>query len=100
MARGRRKCKICGKEYEYCKTERGDGVFRWQDVACCPEHAKEYFAQIAASRGEVTADSASDDVITSPAAVADVAETIDDTAAISLPHIEDVMEDTRDDADE
>lgn len=49
MAKGTRKCKICGKEYEYCRTETNN-KFRWQDVACCPEHATEYFELIAASR--------------------------------------------------
>lgn len=51
MAKVYKICKICGKEYEYCKT-KSDGQFRWMDVACCPEHASEYFAQIAISRGE------------------------------------------------
>ena len=45
-------CKICGNEYEYCHTFRRDGIFRWQDVACCVEHGNQYFAEIAASRGE------------------------------------------------
>lgn len=49
--KGIRKCKVCGKEYEYCHTFRPT-TFRWQDVACCLEHGNEYFAQIAASRGE------------------------------------------------
>lgn len=53
MANSTRICKICGKEYPYCKTELKDGnIFRWQDVACCHEHGTEYFALIAASRGE------------------------------------------------
>lgn len=49
--KGIRKCKVCGKEYEYCHTFRPT-TFRWQDVACCLEHGNEYFAQIAAVRGE------------------------------------------------
>ena len=49
---GKRKCKICGKEYEYCRSKVAPGPFRWQDVACCKEHAAKYFALIAASRGE------------------------------------------------
>jgi len=52
MAKGTRKCKICGKEYEYCKTNRPAEMFRWQNVACCPEHGAEYFRQIAISRGQ------------------------------------------------
>lgn len=43
-------CKICGKEYKYCKTESLKDIFRWRDVACCPEHGKEYFRLIMESR--------------------------------------------------
>ena len=50
MATGIRKCKICGKEYQYCKTNRKANIFRYQDVACCPEHGSQYFAKIEASR--------------------------------------------------
>lgn len=49
MAKGIRTCKVCGKEYEYCNTVTNDR-FRWQDVACCKEHATEYFALVAAAR--------------------------------------------------
>lgn len=53
MANSTRVCKVCGREYPYCKTELKNGnIFRWQDVACCPEHGSEYFALIAASRDE------------------------------------------------
>ena len=43
-------CKVCGKEYPYCKTWRSADIFRWQDVACCPEHAAEYFEAVQAER--------------------------------------------------
>lgn len=56
MATGTRICKICDKEYPYCKTDRPTGLYRWQDVACCPEHAAEYFDRIAVSRGEKAED--------------------------------------------
>ena len=46
-------CKICGKEYPYCKTFRPVDVFRWQDVACCEEHGSEYFAKILESRSGI-----------------------------------------------
>ena len=52
MATGYRICKVCDKEYEYCMTNRDETIFRWQDVACCPEHGAIYFRQIAESRGE------------------------------------------------
>ncbi|MBP5463310.1 MAG: hypothetical protein J6Y20_14485 [Lachnospiraceae bacterium] len=55
MANSTRICKVCGKEYPYCKTELKDGnIFRWQDVACCQEHGAEYFALVAKARGEAT----------------------------------------------
>lgn len=51
MATATKVCKVCGNSYEYCHTiKRVDGVFRWQDVACCPEHGSVYLAKIEASR--------------------------------------------------
>lgn len=50
MATGYKKCRVCGKTYEYCRTNRRTTLFRWQDVACSPEHGAIYFAQIAESR--------------------------------------------------
>lgn len=50
MANSTRICKVCGKEYPYCKTEFTGNIFRWQDVACSPEHASIYFAQIEEAR--------------------------------------------------
>lgn len=71
----KRKCRVCGKEYEACYTlKRVEGVFRWQEVACSPECGSTYLAQIIASRAvkptenkeavnnaEVVKDVASDD---------------------------------------
>lgn len=45
-------CKVCGKEYPYCKNWNNNDIFRWQDVACCEEHGKQYFAEVLAARGE------------------------------------------------
>ena len=51
MATGTKICKVCGEEYEYCHTARRiTGIFRWQDVACCPKHGAEYLAKIRESR--------------------------------------------------
>lgn len=53
MATATRKCKVCGCEYEYCHTvRRVADVFRWQDVACSPEHGSIYLAQIMESRSK------------------------------------------------
>lgn len=52
--RGTRKCRICGKEYTFCKdTVTLPGVFRWQDVACCPEHGAQYLEDVLRARGEL-----------------------------------------------
>ena len=52
MAKGYKVCKVCGKQYEYCTTERRADLFRWQDVACSPEHGAAYFEKVLASRGK------------------------------------------------
>lgn len=51
MPAATRICKVCGKPYEYCHTNRTTAdIFRWQDVACCPEHGSTYFDMILESR--------------------------------------------------
>lgn len=50
MAKAIRICKVCGKEYEYCKTFAPANKFRWQDVACSPECGAKYFAEVEAAR--------------------------------------------------
>lgn len=53
MATATKVCKVCGREYPYCRTERKvAGVFRWQDVACCIEHGSIYLERVMASRAE------------------------------------------------
>lgn len=67
MAKATKICKICGREYEYCHTARHiAGIFRWQDVACSPEHGSIYLAKIIKSRSDgnamnVTAEATSND---------------------------------------
>lgn len=52
MAKGTRVCRVCGKEYEYCHSVKTwDGVNRWQDIACCPEHGAQYFAEVLGGSG-------------------------------------------------
>lgn len=51
MATATLKCRVCGKEYEACRNARRvDGVFRWKDVACSPEHGAIYLNLIRESR--------------------------------------------------
>ncbi len=46
-----KKCRVCGKEYEACRSaNRGDSVFRWREVACSPECGAIYLNQIIESR--------------------------------------------------
>lgn len=52
MEKGTKICKVCGKVYPYCKNWNSNDIFRWQDVACCEEHGKQYFAEVLAARGE------------------------------------------------
>lgn len=73
MPMGTRKCKVCGCEYPYCKTNRPVGIFRYQDVACSPTCGSIYFARIAASRSK---DAALDNTVKDSAATA---ESIDDS---------------------
>lgn len=56
MPQGKRICKICGKEYPYCKTFNESNTFRYQDVACCKEHGEEYLALILKSREPIVDD--------------------------------------------
>lgn len=54
MATGMRVCKVCGAEYKACTATRlVEGVFRWKDVACCPEHGQEYLKRVMIARGEL-----------------------------------------------
>lgn len=56
MATATKKCRVCGKEYEACRTlRRVAGVFRWQDVACSPECGRVYLSKVEASRAGITA---------------------------------------------
>lgn len=48
-------CRVCGKEYESCRSaNRNAGVFRWQEVACSPECGAIYLDRINESRNVVT----------------------------------------------
>ena len=48
-----RECRVCGKQFKVCRTPNMGGALRWQDIACCKEHAAQYFEEIARSRGEI-----------------------------------------------
>jgi len=65
MARGTKICRVCGKEYPCCglSTPPAPGVFRWQNVACCPEHGAIYLKAINESRGIVDEVAKSEDEV-------------------------------------
>ena len=51
MATAIKKCRVCGKPYEACRTINNiAGVFRWQEVACSKECGSIYLARIEESR--------------------------------------------------
>lgn len=54
MAKGIKICKVCGREYEACRTLRPNlnSEFRWQEVACSPEHGAEYLRRVLIARGQ------------------------------------------------
>lgn len=88
-----RKCKVCGVEYPYCKTVVKDGVFRYQDVACCPEHGSIYLAKIMESRS--TESNEPKNTVDEPAKVDDIEVTektdiIDDVEDVSYESVTDV----------
>lgn len=52
MASAVRTCRVCGKQYEACRSaNRTAGVFRWQEVACSPQCGSIYLQRINESRG-------------------------------------------------
>lgn len=49
-----KKCRVCGKDYEACRSVTPQvGVFRWQSVACSPECGAEYLRLLRISRGQL-----------------------------------------------
>lgn len=56
MASAKKICRVCGKEYEACRTAaRKDGIFRWQEVACSPECGAIYLKRVEDSRSMTSA---------------------------------------------
>lgn len=96
MAAATKICKVCGKEYEYCRTNRTvAGVFRYQDVACSAEHGSIYLARVIESRKEkpFEEDVVSEDTVV----VTDFSDLVDDEEDESF---EDDFEDEDDEDNE
>jgi hypothetical protein len=87
-------CKVCGAEYKACQATRlVEGVFRWKDVACCPEHGQEYFRQVMIARGlleEIESAAV-------PAAKIDEPEVVEDLIVETSPEDQEIDEEDFDD---
>jgi len=66
MAKAIKKCRVCGKEYEYCRTFRSGSGFRYQDVACSPECGSIYLSAIIESRKAGSADNSNETADSKP----------------------------------
>lgn len=64
MPKVTRICRVCGKEYPYCKTYRdiNSDKMIWQNVACSPECGKIYFDRILKSRSKSNAEESVENV--------------------------------------
>ena len=53
MPQATRVCRVCGKTYTACNTNRHfDGAFHWREVACSPECGHAYLKKITDARDE------------------------------------------------
>lgn len=50
MAKEIKTCRVCGEQYEACRTSKVNNSFRWQDVSCSPGCGAEYLRRIRVSR--------------------------------------------------
>ena len=54
MPKQTKTCRVCGKEYEACRSIRtGDKAFNWREVACSPECGSQYLEKVLISRGKI-----------------------------------------------
>lgn len=54
----KKKCRVCGKDYEPCySTGLQNGIFRWREVSCSPECGAIYLRRIQESRGLIPKES-------------------------------------------
>lgn len=61
----KRKCRVCGKEYEACRTPKtAVGGFNWREVACSPECGERYLRAVMEARGIVPSTTAEEPAYT------------------------------------
>ena len=51
MAKSVKKCRVCGKEFEPCRSAKVNGTFNWKEVACSPECGAKYLERVNEARG-------------------------------------------------
>lgn len=75
MPQATKECRVCGKTYTACNTNRHfDGSFHWREVACSPDCGKVYLQRIMESRGEKAAEPAQATQVAQATKVAQTAE--------------------------
>ena len=78
------KCRVCGKEYYCCASNKKLGG--WRAMACCEEHFHEYIMKIRESRNGTPQPKTDDKAITSEATteteIEDISEDIEDEELI------------------
>jgi hypothetical protein len=98
MAKDLKRCRVCGKTYEACRsTNRSASVFRWQEVACSPECGAVYLQRIEASRTPAEPEKkrkrkALEVEETASVAVESIAEAVEEAAAETVEPWGDVVE--------
>ena len=86
MGANTRVCRVCGKEYEGCKTPRITGTnFNWREVACSYECGQEYLLRIMISREKNNA--------TEPVAEPVIEEPVEEILEVEESEVEEVAED-------
>ena len=59
MANVKKACRVCGKDYEPCRSAKiAPGVFHWQEVACSPECGAEYLRLVMEARNSAKEETA------------------------------------------
>lgn len=51
MAKQMKECRVCGKQYEACRSARtGSTVFNWREMCCSPECGQIYLRRVEEAR--------------------------------------------------
>lgn len=93
MPKVMKKCRVCGKSYEACRTlDTRVGVFRWQDVACSPECGSVYLEQILTSRNKTQVVNPEEEAVPEAVTIQEDVEPPDEQADDFEPEVESIAE--------